>query len=278
MAQSLRRGLPVLVFLAAGCAPYSATKFADYFGMTESTMAGDGFDHVVFTRDRLRIDDQLHIYIDEDGNTGTVSDPSPDPTPALSMALYLAVKDLNDRAVIGRPCYFGSVTDQACDPKYWTSHRYSEEVIRSMAATIEQIRQPRHQELILIGVGGGGVIATLLEPMLQDVVAVVTVGSNLDTEAWASHNGLDPLTGSLNPAREIAASSVPHFLLIGNKHKAVPQSVGTVYAEGREHVTVQTYPGYDDECCWEKDWQSILDDVEAAIEPDTIPDFDRVGT
>ncbi|MBT8078276.1 MAG: hypothetical protein KJO31_06845, partial [Gammaproteobacteria bacterium] len=274
-AAPFRRGAFVMLFmLAAGCAPYTATKFADYFGMSKSNIEGEGFTHVVFSRDRQRIDDELHIYIDDDGNADAGSSPGTDPTPELSMALNLAVKDTNDRAVIGRPCYFGVSVQEQCDAKYWTSHRYSEGVVRSMAAAIRQVRQPRHQEIYLIGIGGGGVIATLLEPLLEDVVAVVTVGSNLDTDAWASHNGMPPLSGSLNPAREVGSSNVPHFLLLGNKHETVPQWLGIAYAEGREHVIVQTYPGYDDECCWEKDWESILNDVNAEIADRSIPDFD----
>lgn len=266
--------LVIVSMLAAGCAPYPATKFADYFGMSQSEIEGERFTHVVFARDRQRIDDELHVYIDADGNTGGMTSPGTDPTPKLSMALNLAVKDSNDRVVIGRPCYYGVNAQAQCDPKYWTSHRYSEEVVRSMAAAIRGLRQPRHQEIYLIGVGGGGVIAALLEPMLEDVVAVITVGANLDTDAWASHNGMPPLSGSLNPAREIGSSEVPHFLLLGNKHEMVPQWLGMAYAVGREHVIVQTYPGYDDECCWEKDWESILNDVNSEIADRVIPDFD----
>lgn len=250
----------------AGCASYSTDEYADYFDLNRSEIEGDGFRHVVFARERPRPDDELHIYIDADGDTGSISAPASDPTPELSMALTLAAKDGNDVAVVGRPCYFGVADGGRCEPKFWTSHRYSQSVVDSMAAAIARLRQPRHEEILLIGYGGGGVIAVLLAERIDGVVAVITVGSNLDVATWASANRLEALHSSIDPATAAPVSGIPHFVLIGDKHDSVKANMLAGYIDGRDNVDVWKYPGYDDYCCWEKDWEGILEDVDDLLD------------
>ena len=174
--------LTACLISVSACSTYSAEQFADYFQMLPREIEVDGFRHLVYQNTNLPPTGRLHIYIEGDGNPGTNDRPSADPTPSFALALRLANLDLQDVAWIGRPCYYGMQDAARCDPKYWTSHRYSEEVVRSMASVIEQVREPEHVEIVLIGYGGGGTIAALLESRVEGVVAVATIAGNLDID------------------------------------------------------------------------------------------------
>jgi pimeloyl-ACP methyl ester carboxylesterase len=68
---------------------------------------------------------------------------------------------------------------------------------------IEQLAA-NHEEIWLIGHSGGGTLAVLLGRRLNRPVKVVTVSANLDHQAWTEHHQYTPLTGSLNPIRDLA--------------------------------------------------------------------------
>ena len=53
---------------------------------------------------------------------------------------------------------------------------------------------------------------------------VITVGANLDTDAWTQHHGYLPLTGSLNPAASTAKHPWPEAHLYGGRDTIVPAS------------------------------------------------------
>ena len=51
------------------------------------------------------------------------------------------------------------------------------------------------REVTFVGYSGGGVLAVLIAERLDNVAGVITVGANLDTDAWTEHHGYLPLTG-----------------------------------------------------------------------------------
>lgn len=252
--------------MVAACAPYSAREFADYYQMMYYEVDGEEFRHLVFERYNAPPDDRLHVYIEGDGTPWVGNRSNTDPTPRIALALELASEDTADVVYIGRPCYFGVGDPDRCSPKYWTSHRYGEEVLHSMVAAIEKVRQPEHLEVVLIGHSGGGAIAALLEPRIDGVVAVVTIGANLDIEAWTSHHGYDPLHGSLNPASQDTRSDVPHYQLLGRSDDNVPMKTARHYGDDRENVRLKVYDGFDHVCCWEKEWSDFLSDLNFDLE------------
>ncbi|MBY0406928.1 MAG: hypothetical protein K2Q01_04500, partial [Rickettsiales bacterium] len=62
----------------------------------------------------------VRVYIEGDGNAWlTRSQPSPDPTPFVPVALQLALRDPSANvAYIARPCQY--ITGPACDIPVWT--------------------------------------------------------------------------------------------------------------------------------------------------------------
>lgn len=224
---------------------------------------GAGFNHLVIQRMGLESGSRLHVYIEGDGIPWTGDYPSADPTPRNTLALRLADLDHGDVAYIGRPCYFGYATTGGCRPRYWTSHRYGEDVLASMAAAIERARLPRHSEIVLIGHSGGGTLAALLESRIEGVVGVVTIAANLDIEQWARHHSYDPLAGSLNPVDQERIPGIPHLQLIGGSDETVPAYSVRDYARIQPNVEVVEIADFDHTCCWEARWPAILNEFAA---------------
>jgi len=105
----------------------------------------------------------------------------------------------------------------------------------------------------------------LLAARVPETAAVITLASNLDTDAWTAHHRYLRLTGSLNPA---AQAPLPPRLYqrhyVGARDRVVPPHVlsgGLV-----DRATVVLVPGFDHVCCWERLWPSILADLARATE------------
>jgi pimeloyl-ACP methyl ester carboxylesterase len=186
--------------------------------------------------------------------------PGADPTPRDTLALRLMNADTSNVAYVGRPCYFGMDQDSGrCHPRDWTSHRYSEEVIRSMAAVIVQLRAPEHDAIVLVGHSGGGVLAALLESEVENVIGVITVAANLDIDAWTEHHQYDRLEGSIDPMTRSRDTAIPHLQYIGSEDAVVPPGTASAYAASHPGVELILIPDFGHVCCWERAWPEILD-------------------
>ena len=177
------------------------------------------------------------------------------------LALRLASRDSNDIAYVARPCYFGQAASDGCSAKDWTSHRYGEDIVRSMAKAIEQTRLPHHAEILLIGHSGGGTLAALLESRVEGVVGVISVAANLDIDSWAEVRGYDPLDGSLNPISQTRNANIPHWQFIGARDTTVPPISSADYSRIQPNVELIRISDFDHVCCWEEEWPVILADI-----------------
>jgi pimeloyl-ACP methyl ester carboxylesterase len=247
----------ILASLSA-CGSHSTSEIAASNKMTVRETMGAGFSHMVLERWASPPGTELHVYIEGDGIPWVGNRSAADPTPVNTLALRLAVMDGNDVVYLGRPCYFNRADSDGCHPRYWTSDRYGEEVLQSMAAAITRIRQPRHTGIVLIGHSGGGVLAALLESRVDDVAGVISIGANLDIDAWTELHEYDQLTGSLNPIAQAKQDGIPHLQLVGGRDAKVPLKISRQYSELKSNVSLVVYPDFDHVCCWEKEWPAIL--------------------
>jgi pimeloyl-ACP methyl ester carboxylesterase len=141
--------------------------------------------------------------------------------------------------------------------------RYSEAVVSSMAAALTTVLRARgDKRILLIGYSGGGVLATLLTRRVDNVVAVITVGANLDVAGWANAHRYTPLAGSLDPARLRPASAtqtlIPELHYVGSDDAVVPPALLHGYARNRPGVQVIEWPGFGHVCCWVDVWPQVL--------------------
>ncbi len=252
-----------LVLVCAACAT-PATRIdnqAQGAGYQRRLVTGTEFLHVVYESQLAAADRPLHIYLDGDGSPWLgetrVSD---DPTPRRPYALELMALDSARSAYVGRPCYHGQQTEEACEPTLWTHRRYSPQVVDSLAAAILRlVGQGPSDDLILIGYSGGGALAMLLAHHLDQTRAVVTIAANLDTDAWTEHHGYSPLQGSSNPARLPPLSpSIRQLHLAGGRDQRVPAEIVEAVSEGQPASQFLLYPDFDHTCCWTQVWPEVL--------------------
>lgn len=204
----------------------------------------------------------LHIYLEGDGSpwkhrTIIMSDP----TPRNPLMLRLMALDSQPSAYLGRPCYNGTSQDLGCENGMWTSGRYSNIVIESMASGIRALATRfSADELWLFGHSGGGALALLLAEQLPSVTRLVTLAGNLDTEAWTRHHGYTPLFSSRNPARQpLLRNSVWQWHLLGGRDSVIPPQLVRPFIARQSQASGFILKNYSHGCCWESVWPAVLD-------------------
>ncbi len=260
------------IALLSGCStPASRIRdFASDSRYGNEVIRADGFDHQVFTqnlgaRDLASAGRTLHVYLEGDGEPWRhrvviMPDPTP-PTPPLM--LRLMATDPLPAVHVGRPCYNGFSRDTGCHFSLWTSARFSPTVIDSMAGVIRLLqRRHRVSKLWLIGHSGGGALALLLASRLPDVSHVITLGGNLDTDAWTAHHRYTPLYESLNPASEPPLrEAVRQWHLTGIEDQVIPPRLVEASIRRQPTAVGIELAGFTHSCCWPTLWPDLLQSV-----------------
>jgi len=252
-----------LVLGLAACVSSPAVKYqqrSQTYGFSEKTISTDLFDHSVFSNQKVRPGSALHVYIEGDGQPFIHQRYiNKDPTSVTALGLTLMHVDPNPSLLVGRPCYHGRQARNCQNNKWWTSHRYSKQVISSMAVAINKANTKR-QDIVLIGYSGGGALAMLLASRLTNLKKIITINGNLDIDAWTRSHAYTPLTGSLNPIDFLEqASSWPQAHLIGDLDKNIPHSVWQRKVESLNSKII-SFANFNHTCCWKSVWQQILND------------------
>jgi len=213
----------------------------------------------------------LIIYVEGDGKAWISRfKVSKNPTPINPVSLRMAVQDDRRNIIyLARPCQYGKSqfkkTDSMknCQPKYWTSHRYSQDVINSYNMVLEQIKEQYGvKEFKVVGFSGGGVIATLLTAQRNDVTHLTTVASNLDHIEWTAHHRVTLLHGSLDVHSYLSElSGVAQNHLFGADDSIVPFKVNKNLLKRllkNNSAYYEIYDDFDHFCCWTEQWKDIL--------------------
>lgn len=240
-----------------------ATKAAEQSGFTREIIPSGLFSLTTFRKQSDQDLALLVIYIEGDGfafrRKGLLSS---DPTPHSMLTLALAKKDPHPSVMyIARPCqYLPEDALKTCNPKYWSTHRYSEDVIVAVDSAISHAASG-YKSIALIGYSGGGTIAALIAARRTDVAWLVTIAANLDHKSWTHLHQITPLSGSLNAAD--FAESIQHVRqlhLTGERDRVVPFEVTQAFLNrmtNHSRVSVKTIPEFDHECCWARDWPEL---------------------
>ncbi len=261
-----------VVFLCFVCCASPARRFdrmAGSLGLARDDVVTAGFRHAIFMAPGTvgqASGAALHVYLADDGSPWLGGNRvTRDPTPRNPLTLELMARDPGPAVLVGRPCYHRRGTDRACNPLLWTHRRYSPAVVESLALAIGEIlRRQGRAEVDLFGYSGGGVLAMLVAERLPQTRTVVTVASNLDTDAWCELHGYTPLEGSLNPARRPPLpAGVRQLHLAGGRDRVVPADLVEAFARERPVARSLELPKADHTCCWAEIWPRILDWVAA---------------
>lgn len=242
-----------------------ALQIAEINNLSEKIISTKSFTITSFYKMK-NPEDPVTLYIEGDGlawlNRNQLS---LDPTPKNPMALELAILDASPNVVyLARPCQFQSRDlDVLCeDSEYWSSKRFSQEVIDSMNQAISEYQAIFHfSEINLVGYSGGGAVAVIIASLRNDVDSLRTVAGNLDHDAVNEYHGVSKLDGSLNPA-DVAEqiSRIPQIHFSGTKDKTVPFSIAQSYVNKIKNLScVQVWPvdGVGHTEGWIKNWDKL---------------------
>ena len=210
----------------------------------------------------------LTVYIEGDGRAWvTRHQLSHNPTPRQPLALHLAMQD-NHAAVayLARPCQYTPLhLDKACNPKIWSSHRFSEMVISAMNEAVTQLKKTaKAQKINLIGFSGGGAISTLIAARRTDIASLRTVAGDLNHETLSHYHQTTSLTGSLNPSDSISRlTKIPQCHFSGGKDETVPpfiakEFVAKINQSGFGCAKHLVIPDNTHHQFWEKEWKMLL--------------------
>lgn len=257
----------LLALFLAGCTSNAARieELAGTLGMTRSVVAAGGFRSPIFMRGAAGPQDAtLAIFIEGDGIPWEGGRrPSLDPATRNPIALKLLAQTPLPAVYVTRPCYH-DMTGGRCTPERWTMERYSDEVVSSMTDVVRAAAlQAKARGVVLVGYSGGGVLAVLIAERLDNVSAVVTVGANLDTDAWTRLHGYLPLSGSLNPATSTAEHRWPEIHLYGARDQTVPAATAETYFKRYPGAQRQVVDANDHVCCWVEQWPQLWREITA---------------
>jgi hypothetical protein len=237
---------------------------ARHHGWTKENIKTEKFNMVSFYAATLNQHANLTIYIEGDGRAWLQNAiPPKDPTPMHSLLFDLAMSDSRLNVIyLARPCQYNP-QDTNCAEKYWTSHRFSPEVIQSTNQAIDFIKMKSHAEKInLIGYSGGAAVALLAAAYRSDVLSIITIGGNLDHKTWTDKYHLAPLNGSLNPIDFTdALSPIPQYHFVGAEDDITGVELIKSYSDKIQNPSTVKYyviPKFNHVCCWDKIWPQIL--------------------
>jgi Serine hydrolase (FSH1) len=205
-------------------------------------------------------DKVMRVYIEGDGfSWASRSRLSDNPTPINPLAAKLMMIDPSGcKAYLARPCQY--TRDEKCSNEYWSSRRFSPEVIQSYQEALDQLKLAYGiHSFALIGYSGGGAVVALTAANRHDISRLITVAGNLDTALWVKLQGLEPLDGSLNPADETAnLENIPQIHFIGASDTVMPKEIFSSYRD--HYIKPNKIESIECDKCthnsgWEKVWE-----------------------
>ncbi len=176
-------------------------------------------------------------------------------------------RDKSDAIYLGRPCYFNHYAagaDPRCDVRYWTSARYSQQIVDDMSAIANRyVLAKKPRKVVVVGYSGGGVLATMMACSLPQPVTLVTLAANLDVAQWTALHNYAPLSSSLNPATDfVPCDNLSQHHFAGSTDANVPVAVTRAFTE-RFNVPLHILPATDHFCCWTEIWEQLLSEARA---------------
>ena len=267
----------LLLFLFSGCSSVServeeAETLSMEHGFQKSVIKTKDFlltTYIRFQQEGLPVS----IYIEGDGYAYAGRHRvSSNPTPKNPIGLKLALVDTTPNVIyIARPCQYIQLKDDPnCHQDYWTTKRYSIEV---MDATNEAINTLKNKlgfkKIRLIGYSGGGTVAAILATKRNDVIDLRTVAGNMDIDAFVRVHEVTPLVGSLNPV-DFANTlvNIPQIHFVGEKDDIITPPITYSYIDAiREYdaslecVNVRQIKDVSHAKGWETMWQRYADEV-----------------
>ncbi len=224
------RGFAFLLFLVCGCAgTWHAPLEFSYVPVTAGEFEIASYQKVTDSAS------PVHIYIEGDGHAfDNRGRPTHDPTPRSSLVRSMASDDDAPNVVyLGRPCQY--IMSDACTVADWTTGRFSQDIVDSMAVALHSVAHGR--PIVLIGYSGGALISGLLIKQNPDlnIQKWITVAGVLNHQEWTEYFNDSPLSASMSLG-ELPRVSQLHY--VAENDKIVPYHLSKKWTGGKNLITV----------------------------------------
>jgi pimeloyl-ACP methyl ester carboxylesterase len=180
------------------------------------------------------------------------------------MLAHKAEKPDGPIVYLGRPCHYASEYDfeSRCHKRYWTTHRYAEDVIAAYDTIFDQLKSKYNIiGFNIIGFSGGGNIAGLLAARREDIRAITTIAGNVDNDFFTQYHRVSGMPSSLNMADYAQTLSVtPQIHYIAEDDRFVPPEIYQSYRAKLPHtnctkaITVQGTTHLEG---WDEQWTEL---------------------
>jgi len=182
----------------------------------------------IYSLSKIKNLGKLIIYIEGDGvswiDRRTISS---NPTPTDPLAFKLAKIDRNDNVVyLARPCQYTREGSSNCNNKdIWTVSQYSEAVLSSYTAIIDNYSQ--FKEIHIVGYSGGAGIAMYLGSINHPKIkSIRTVAGNINHNRLSQLINISPLDKSINFYQvEEESKNTPQVHYFGSADKVIPREL-----------------------------------------------------
>jgi len=212
--------------------------------------------------------DTAYIYLEGDGRPWDRGRwPASDPNTQVSVMLPLLATTTKPSLYLARPCYGWTTLPTLCEPMWWTSGRYSQQVLDILNDAIDQHKiSHKVKQYVVAGHSGGGALAMLLAAKRKDIIAVITLAGNLDHQTWTQHFGYLPLTHSLAPPPSNHFGNTQYHLhLVAGQDKVIPAPLTQKALSHYPNAHSSYYPNFTHTCCWETVWPSIIKNLDTEL-------------
>jgi len=232
----MKKNCLLIIFLLTCCAPtrheitLKTVEIGSAQGLSAKIYPTKNFQ--IFTLQKITNRTQpLHVYIEGDGrafiNRNLVSS---NPTPTSFFLINLIKEDAAKNILyIARPCqYVDLAIDKKCEEKFWTTARFSAQVIDSIDEVLENFAE---YKLELIGYSGGGAVAEYIAERRKNIISFRTIAGNLDHQKFTEIHHVSKLDQSLTNQNLQALAAIPQIHFVGEKDKIIPRIVAESYVE-----------------------------------------------
>lgn len=257
----------IAFILISGCAHLPRTEQtlaqAQKLGFVKQQHTTQSFKLTTLSR-ISKPNEPLVVYLEGDGHSmASKFKLSKNPTPYQPLALELAMQDPRPNVIyIARPCQYTPIKDDKyCHPRYWSTHRYAQEVIDSTIEVLHRFRaNQRSNDVHLIGFSGGGGLAALISAHEKNVKTLITVAGNLNTTMMDNIHQTTPQIGSLNPVDFAGGVNIPQHHFAGGDDKTVPASVIQSFVNITKGPCTQfsIQPDFGHQKGWKENWPALL--------------------
>jgi hypothetical protein len=244
----------MLIFINSCDSKKKLLHYAEKNNFTQKIYHKFGFE--ILTLQKISDNNKpLTIYIEGDGFAYVNKyRASSNPTPRFNLLFDLIKEDKSPNIIyLARPCQY--ILNKKCDKKYWTSDRFSSEIIAAIYSIIDEFKD---YKIDLIAYSSGAFIA--LQMKQKNINTIRTIAGNLDLESFVNFHKISPLEHEKIDYERL--SKIPQIHFVGLSDKIISPIISRSYQEKlqiKNCLKIVEVENATHSKNWQKNWKKLLE-------------------